>query len=238
MAKKIYLWIEDRKGKSGYTFWENLMRCLCPEVIVESKENNSKMVKAVRNLKDEDNEYILVYDNSFDNMQTVQELKVLQQYTEKKKNVHEFHIICFEYILLEFRKLIEWIYAPEDEFLIKRKKEITAREKLIEIVSQKRQDYKDVTEIREYRASLEDYNIEQLSARLLFDLTRNTGFEVSKGKIGECWIADCCQYSERQENDACGLDDGRISVADKMKEIYNNTSLVTEFQQVGLEVLK
>lgn len=28
-------------------------------------------------------------------------------------------------------------------------------------------------------------NIEQLSAKLSFDLTRNTGFEVSKGKIGD-----------------------------------------------------
>ena len=81
-------------------------------------------------------------------------------------------------------------------------------------------------------------NLKDEDNEYIFDLTRNTGFEVSKGKIGECWIADCCQYSERQENDACGLDDGRISVADKMKEIYNNTSLVTEFQQVGLEVLK
>ena len=48
---KTFLWIEDRKGKASYTFWENLMKHLCPDVIVESKKNNSELVKAVRALQ-------------------------------------------------------------------------------------------------------------------------------------------------------------------------------------------
>jgi hypothetical protein len=32
MEHKTYLWIEDRKGKSGYIFWETFMKQLCPEV--------------------------------------------------------------------------------------------------------------------------------------------------------------------------------------------------------------
>ena len=44
---KTFLWIEDRKGKASYTFWENLMKQLCPDVIIESKKNNSELVKAV-----------------------------------------------------------------------------------------------------------------------------------------------------------------------------------------------
>ena len=47
---KTFLWIEDRKGKASYIFWENFMKQLCPEVIVESKKNNSELVKAVRTL--------------------------------------------------------------------------------------------------------------------------------------------------------------------------------------------
>ena len=35
---KTFLWIEDRKGKASYIFWENLMKQLCPDVIVESKK--------------------------------------------------------------------------------------------------------------------------------------------------------------------------------------------------------
>lgn len=45
-----FLWIEDRKGKASYIFWENLMKRLCPDVIVESKKNNSELVKAVKTL--------------------------------------------------------------------------------------------------------------------------------------------------------------------------------------------
>lgn len=59
---KTFLWIEDRKGKASYTFWANLMKQLCSDVIVESKKNNSELVKAVRTLQDAENRYIIVSD--------------------------------------------------------------------------------------------------------------------------------------------------------------------------------
>ncbi|MDY3017451.1 MAG: hypothetical protein SOR79_09930 [Blautia sp.] len=193
------MWIEDRKEKASYTFWENFMRQLCPDVIVESKKNNSELVKSVRTLQDTENRYIIVFDNSFDNLQIVMEKKRLKKYVNEKENVFLLNIICFEYLLLEFKELIEWIYAPEDEFLQKRAKAI--------------------------------------AAKLLFDLTRNTGFEVSKGILGECWIKSCCEWDERQEDDICGLDYNRLSVFDKMKRIYEESSLKLQFPKVGLEVM-
>ena len=96
------------------------MKQLCPEIIVESKKNNSELAKAVKTLQDADNKYIIVFDNSFDNLQVIMEQKRLKQYVNERDNVFLTDIICFEYILLEFKKLIEWIYAPEDEFLEKR----------------------------------------------------------------------------------------------------------------------
>ena len=65
---KTFLWIEDRKGKSGYIFWKVLMQHLFPDITVESKTNNSELVKAVKSLSDEENKYIIVLDNSFDNL--------------------------------------------------------------------------------------------------------------------------------------------------------------------------
>lgn len=70
----------------------------------------------------------------------------------------------------------------------------------------------------------------------LFDLTRNTGFEISKGTIGECWINSCCKWNERQDDDICGLDSERLSLYDKMKIIYENTCLKEQFKTAGLEV--
>lgn len=91
-------------------------------------------------------------------------------------------------------------------------------------------------EILEYDSNISQHNIEQLSAKLLFDLIINTGFEVSKSSLGICWTHSCCEWIERQEDDICGLDKARLSVRDKMYAILIGTSLKNEFLNVGLEV--
>ena len=235
-SMKTYLWIEDRKNKSGYIFWQTILGQLCPEIVLESKQNNSELVKAVKALEDTENRYIVVFDNSFDNLQVAMEQKVLRKYAGDKENVVLMDIICFEYILLEFKKLIEWIYAPDDEFLVKREKAITAREKLVKTIQSGEINYKDIREIIEYNENVDNYNVEQLSAGILFDLTRNTGFEVSKGSVGECWIKSCCEWEERMPDDICGLDVSRLPVKEKMKRICKGTSLLKQFQDMGLEV--
>jgi len=236
MSSKTFLWIEDCKGKAGYTFWANLMKQICPDVVVESKKNNSELLKAVKSLKDIENKYVIVFDNSFDNVQAVFEQKILKQYADGKANVFLMDIICFEYILLEFRELIKWIYAPDDEFLNKRAGAIKARAKLVNAIAAGVMDYKGFQEIIEYDGHIKEHNVEQLAGRLLFDLTRNTGFEVTKGRIGECWIKSCCDWKERMDNDICGLEQERLSAHKKMISIYEGTSLKEQFQIVGLEV--
>ena len=111
------------------------------------------------------------------------------------------------------------------------------REKLVKTIQSGEVDYKDIREIIEYNENVDNYNVEQLSARILFDLTRNTGFEVSKGNIGECWIKSCCEWKERMKDDICGLDANRLSIKEKMMQIYEGTSLLAQFQNIGLEVV-
>ena len=236
MSIKTYLWIEDRVGKASYKFWTTFMHEMCPDVIVESKVNNRELVKAVRGLTDKENRYIIALDNSFDNVQICMEQKILKEAADKRDNVFLLDIICFEYTLLEFDKLIDWIYAPEDEFREKRAGAIAAREKLVQIISSNDMNYKAIQEILDYDSNLHNHNIEQLSAKLLFDLTRNTGFEVSKSNLGECWRQSCCEWPERQEDDICGLDETRLILKDKMKGIYLGTSLQRKFKNIGLEV--
>ena len=52
MKSKTFLWIEDRKGKAGYIFWESLLKQLYPNIQVESKKNSSELVKSVKNIDD------------------------------------------------------------------------------------------------------------------------------------------------------------------------------------------
>lgn len=204
--------------------------------MVESKKNSSELVKAVKKLEDTDNKYVIVFDNSFDNAQAAMEQRLLKQYADKKDNVVLLDIICFEYVLLEFRDLIKWIYAPNDEFLKKRADAIDARAKLVNSIKTGELNYKDIQEIIEYDNHIDRHNVEQLASKILFDLTRNTGFEISKGNIGECWIKSCCEWEERTDNDVCGLNSGRLSVYEKMKSIYEGTCIKEQFQAAGLEV--
>lgn len=236
MAEKTFLWIEDRKGKASYIFWNIFLEQLCPGIEVESKKNNSELVKAVRNLADTDNRYVIVFDNSFDNLQLAMEQKRLRQYAAEKENVILMDIICFEYILLEFKELIQWIFAPDDEFLKKRESAIKAREMLLTCLQKKYSEYKNIRELAAYDEHIGEHNIEQLAAKLLFDLTRNTGFEVSKGKIGDCWLRSCCEWKEREIDDICGLDNSRLLIYDKMKALYEGTCLKEQFHKAGLEV--
>lgn len=234
MTKQIHLWIEDKEGKSGFIFWETFMRELFPQIKVESKKNNSELVKAVKDIKDKDR-YIVVMDNSFDNPEVYREQSRLNKYSAGK-DVVKINLICFEYLLLEFEGLFDWIYAVQDEFREKRAIAINARNALISIIAGGNVNYKQVEEIEQYDRDLENRNIEQLAAKLLYDLTRNTGFEVSKGKLGQCWIKSCCEWENRQKDDICGLDNSRLSVIEKMKSIYDGSSLKTELPKAGLEV--
>ncbi len=236
ISVKTFLWIEDQKDKAAYTFWKSMMQQLYPEVVVESKMNNSELVKAVQKLSDWQNKYIIVFDNSFDNLQAIMEQRRLREAVATRANVILFDIICFEYILLEFRNLIDWIYAPNDEFLEKRHQAVLAREKLLYCVTSGTADYKTLNEIVAYDERVAEHNIEKLSAKLLFDLTRNTGFEVTKGSLGECWLLSCCEWTKREDNDICGLDYRRLSIYDKMKSVYENTCLQKQFQIAGLEI--
>ena len=45
MSLKTILWIEDKKGKASYRFWNCFLQQLFPDVELKSKRNNSELVK-------------------------------------------------------------------------------------------------------------------------------------------------------------------------------------------------
>lgn len=144
------------KRKSKLYILEKFHETTLSYVIVESKKNNSELVKAVRALQDTENRYIIIFDNSFDNLQIVMEKKRLKKYVNEKENVFLLNIICFEYLLLEFKELIEWIYASGDEFLQKRAKAIAARQKLVESLQDDNFDYKGIRDLKCQKVYLEN----------------------------------------------------------------------------------
>lgn len=79
-----------------------------------------------------------------------------------------------------------------------------------------------------------EINTEKISAKLLFEITRNTGFETNKKQIGPCFVTDCCEWIERQKDDICGLDDSRINTAEKMKMLLNHSVLKSVLEEAGI----
>lgn len=65
--------------KNPVIFWQTFVGQLYPEIVVESKKNNSELVKAVKVLEDNENRYVIVFDNSFDNPQVAMEQKMLRK---------------------------------------------------------------------------------------------------------------------------------------------------------------
>ena len=87
---------------------------------------------------------------------------------------------------------------------------------------------------KETFAEYESKNSEQIAAKLLFEITRNTGFETDKSQVGDCFINSCCEWTERQSNDLCGLDSHRISAGEKAKLLVVRSALKAAFEGVGL----
>ena len=133
--KDIFMdWRQKRKSQL------HILEQLCTDVELISKKNNSELVKSVKNLDDIDNRYVIVFDNSFDNLQVAMEQKLLKQYADKKdncgldygrlstydkmKSVYEgtslkqqFHAAGLEVVILYSLGLFE--YCLHDNILIK-----------------------------------------------------------------------------------------------------------------------
>lgn len=106
-----------------------------------------------------------------------------------------------------------------------------ARKKLLEALS-KKADYKVITELGNYVETIEEYNIEQLSAKILLELTHNTGFQVQKGKRIPVGLRIVMSGRKGQKT----IFGDKISAREKMETIYHFTFLQKELKKCGLEV--
>ena len=88
--------------------------------------------------------------------------------------------------------------------------------------------------LRDIEEKYKAYNSEQIAAKLLFEITRNTGFQTDKGELGKCFVNDCCTWMERQEDDICGLDDNRIDAKEKIRILIDHSVLKEAFRKVDL----
>lgn len=226
-----YVWCED--SDSGYAFWNTVFKIMYPEFIVETKNSNTRLNKAIRQISDDNNLYYVIVDTVLDNQDVLRELERLKRSIIGKNNIKVIKIHSFEFSLLSFEFLEKWVFAENDDLKEQRKDKLEAREKLVKLIS----DGGTADELSLFKSMYQyqsKMNTEKIAAKLLTEITRNTGFETNKKQVGFCFVNSCCEWDDRQENDLCGLDDKRLSVSEKIEQMVNHSILQAAFQEVGL----
>ncbi|SFL48829.1 hypothetical protein SAMN05216390_13416 [Lachnospiraceae bacterium KH1T2] len=228
-----YIWCED--SGSGFLFWKKLFNVLYEEFTVETKKNNSELFKAALKV-DSENEYYIIMDYFIDNPNVLRETKRLSDIIKDKKNVHTIKIPSFEFIILSFTLLEKWIFTEEDELRDKRKEHLQLKDLLVDSLMNENYELNEgkISELREKLNYSDSLYLEQLLAKLLYEITRNTGFETSKGKLGECFTVDCCTWESKQSDDLCGLEYNHLSYVEKMRLIADNSVIKDSFVKAGL----
>ena len=209
-----YIWCED--SGSGYQFWNTMFKSLYPDYIVESKSNNSKLNGAVNKINDDGNVYYILLDSAVDNPDVLREITRLNKTISGKNNVRKISIHSFEFSLLSFEMLENWVFAEHDDLKDKRSELLEARRSYIKLIT----NGGTAEELNEFKTKYgfsDKKNQEQLAAEMLFNITRNTGFATDKSKVGQCFINSCCEWADRQADDICGLDDNRLTLTEKRK---------------------
>ena len=226
-----YVWCED--SGSGYAFWNTVFKIMYPEFIVETKNSNTRLNKAIRQISDDNNLYYVIVDTVLDNQDVLRELERLKRSIIGKNNIKVIKIHSFEFSLLSFEFLEKWVFAENDDLTEQRKDKLEAREKLVKLISDggTADELSLFKSVYQYQSKM---NTEKIVAKLLTEITRNTGFETNKKQVGFCFVNSCCEWDDRQENDLCGLDDKRLSVSEKIEQMVNHSILQAAFQEVGL----
>lgn len=226
-----FLWCED--SKSGYQFWRMIFGTLYPDITVETKESNSRLRKAASKIQDDGNEYYILMDAAMDNPDVIRETKKLKEDAAGKDNIHLIKLHSFEYALLSFELLEQWVFADVHPLKDDRQDLLHARALFIDRMSSQG----DTADLAAFKAAFDQYekkNSEQIAASLLRDITRNTGFQTDKTGLGECFINDCCTWKLRKNDDLCGLDSHRITADEKAKLLVDRSALKAAFEGVGL----
>ncbi len=104
-----YLWTEDTGA--GLHFWILINQLFFDnELVVEGKGSNQGLLDAVLDLdvKDDD-KYYVAFDYVVDNQDIRNKYRILKSITDKSEGkIVILDMICFEYLILAFDKLVEW----------------------------------------------------------------------------------------------------------------------------------
>ena len=214
-----YLWTEDTGA--GLHFWKLVNQLfLDDEYVVASKGNNQGLLDAVLDLdiKDDD-KYYIAFDYVVDNQDIRNKYRVLKAIEKSSEGrLIILDMICFEYLILAFDKLVEWTGTGKAD-------KIKIREEVLAAVENHRINLSKIDDEKtlQYIAGFKRYSTERVMKSLVGEFTQNEKWSVKGSLMGECWYKDCC-ISEHQDSLRCGrpeieVGDEKIKMLIKSEEV-------------------
>ena len=194
-----YLWTEDTGA--GLHFWKLVNQLFFDNaLVVESKESNQGILYSLisLNAKEED-EYYIAFDYVPDNQDIRNKYRQLKQLVEKSEaKVIILNMICFEYFILAFDKLVSWTGTGKTD-------KIKMREDILAAIEDHRIDLSKIENQKtmQYLSGFKRYSTERVMKSLVGEFTQNEKWSVNGPLMGECWYKDCC-VSEHPDSLRCG----------------------------------
>ncbi len=194
-----YLWTEDTGA--GLHFWKLVNQLFFDNaLVVESKESNQGILYSLTSLNaKEEDEYYIAFDYVPDNQDIRNKYRQLKQLAEKSETkVIILDMICFEYFILTFDKLVSWTGTGKTD-------KIKMREDILAAIEDHRIDLSKIKNqtTMQYLSGFKRYSTERVMKSLVAEFTQNEKWSVKGSLMGECWYKDCC-VSEHPDSLRCG----------------------------------
>ena len=222
-----YLWTEDTGA--GLHFWKLVNQLFFDNaLVVESKESNQGILGSLTSLNaKEEDEYYIAFDYVPDNQDIRNKYRQLKQLVEKSEaKVIILDMICFEYFILAFDKLVSWTGTGKTD-------KIKMREDILAAIEDHRIDLSKIDNqmTMHYLSGFKRYSTERVMKSLVGEFTQNEKWSVKGPLMGECWYKDCC-VSEHTDSLRCGkpeVDDGneKMRMLIQSEEIQKIISIIT-----------
>ena len=201
-----YLWTEDTGA--GLHFWKLVNQLFFDDaLVVESKGSNQGLLNALSDIDMKANDkYYILFDYVVDNQDIRNKYRILKSIADKAEGkIIILDMICFEYLILAFDKLVEWTGTGKRE-------KIKIREEVLSAIENHRINLSKIGDEKtlQYLASFKRYSTERVMKSLVGEFTQNEKWSVKGVLMGECWYKDCC-VSEHPDNLRCGkpkIEDG------------------------------
>ena len=201
-----YLWTEDTGA--GLHFWKLVNQLFFDDaLVIESKESNQGLLDALAEIViKEDDKYYIAFDYVVDNQDIRNKYRMLKSIADKSEGkIIILDMICFEYLILAFDKLVEWTGTGKRD-------KIKIREEVLSAIENHRINLSKIGDEKtlQYLASFKRYSTERVMKSLVGEFTQNEKWSVKGSLMGECWYKDCC-VSEYPDNLRCGqpeIEDG------------------------------